>query len=322
MANVPTAGILNQVSFKRESTWGTAVVPDKSLPVRPSGGITADIDAKPLTAIKAIAAKNYTAIKGAAKYGGDFAMELFSDHPGNFIAAAIGADTPTLHTSETTVYDHAIAENLATKASYTIEQVVGVNIQRFAGLIPESFKITVKKGEAVEFSPKFQGQSVATASKISPTYLTARPYTFADSVLKIGGSIVTEVVDFEMEFKNNLEMIYGLSSNNPIAYQCKSHEVSGKVSLILDSTSLTELTAYLAETLRSMELILTQPDVTIGNASHPTMDFVLPSVMYKTAVTKINDSYNLLEINYEGIYDSVTSKLISATITNLLATFA
>ncbi len=34
-----SAGVLSQISFKKETTWGTAVVPDKSMAVRPTGGI-------------------------------------------------------------------------------------------------------------------------------------------------------------------------------------------------------------------------------------------------------------------------------------------
>ena len=46
-----SVAIINQVSFKKESTWGTQVVPDKSIPVRPTGGITTNQDIKTLTAV-------------------------------------------------------------------------------------------------------------------------------------------------------------------------------------------------------------------------------------------------------------------------------
>jgi hypothetical protein len=34
-----SAGTLSQISFAKETTWGTAVTPDKSIAVRPTGGI-------------------------------------------------------------------------------------------------------------------------------------------------------------------------------------------------------------------------------------------------------------------------------------------
>src|SRR5438874_13285849 len=80
--------VLNQISFKKESAWGTAVVPDKSLPVKPTGGIFTNQDIKLLQAIKNQLAKNYDAYAGMRKHEGDYGIDFFPDYPGYAILSA------------------------------------------------------------------------------------------------------------------------------------------------------------------------------------------------------------------------------------------
>lgn len=63
-----SAGVQSAISFKKESTWGTAVVPDKSIPVRPTGGIDIKQDIQMIPAIRGQLQKHYDAIKGQVGY--------------------------------------------------------------------------------------------------------------------------------------------------------------------------------------------------------------------------------------------------------------
>lgn len=47
-----SAGVLSAISLGLESTWGTAVVPNKSLAVRPGDGIQTDNDLQFVDEIK------------------------------------------------------------------------------------------------------------------------------------------------------------------------------------------------------------------------------------------------------------------------------
>src|ERR671926_1601434 len=105
-----SAGIKSVISFKKESTWGTAVVPDKSIAVRPSGGIVIKEDIQMIPAIKGQLQKYYEAIKGKVEYSGDFTFDAFADYVGYFLLSALGTDTPALHSGETIVYDHVFSE--------------------------------------------------------------------------------------------------------------------------------------------------------------------------------------------------------------------
>jgi len=143
-----SAGVLSQISFAKESTWGTPVTPTKSLAVRPTGGMAVKNNIQLIQAIKAQLPKNYDAIKGKVSYEGDFTFDVFADYLGYFLLSALGTDTPTLHSGETIVYDHVFTEN-ATKPSLTIEQAISENCRRFAGAICSSLKISGKVGEMI-----------------------------------------------------------------------------------------------------------------------------------------------------------------------------
>src|SRR5258706_14491122 len=116
-----SAGIQSVISFKKESTWGTAVVPDKSIAVRPDGGIQINTDVQLIPAVKGLLAKNYNAIKGKVVYEGDYTFDAFADYIGHFFLSALGSDSAATHSGESIVFDHTFSE-IATKPSYTIEQ--------------------------------------------------------------------------------------------------------------------------------------------------------------------------------------------------------
>jgi len=315
-----SAGVLSQISFKKETDWGTAVVPDKSIAVRPTGGLTAKENIQQIQAIKGQLQKNYDAIKGKVAYEGSFTMDSFADYIGYFLLSALGTDTPNLHSSETIVYDHVFTETLP-KPSLTIEQAQGESVYRYAGCIASGFKIIGKAGEMLEFQTDLQAKGLATATEISPAFTTVPAFNHAQLAVKIGGVPLIEVENFEINYKNGLEMVHAVGSVDPVYNSIKGgSEVTGKIEMYLDTTTLNRLVAYLAKTNESIELIATGTD-TIGVGAHYALDILIPKSVYTTADTKITDDHNLLSIEFAGIYDTVTSKLLAVTLTNLLATY-
>jgi len=158
-----------------------------------------------------------------------------------------------------------------------------------------------------------------SSSAITPAYSTVPAFNFAQAQVKIGGNEIAEVENFEFEYKNNLEMVYALNSNEPQFSVPKASEVHGKLEMYLDNTSLTRLTNYIAKTTESIEIIVT--GIALGSAANYVLDILIPKAVYTTGETKITDSHNLLTVEFEGIYDTATSKLLSITLTNLLAAY-
>lgn len=314
-----SAGIQSVISFVKETTWGTAVTPNKSIAVRPEGGITTKVDTQLIPAVKGLLAKNYNAIKGKTEHGGDFSFDLFADYVGHFLLSAHGSDSAATHSGESIVYDHTFSDSV-TKPSYTIEQAIGENIRRYAGSIVSGYKIEGKPGEMIMFSPTIMAKTQASASAIAPAFTTVPAFNFAQAAVKIGGSTIGEVESIEIEYKNGLEMVYGLGSNEPLYYSINGGaEVSVKIDLYLDSTSLTRFSNYLALTNEAIELILTGGS--IGSAANYMLDYLIPKAYYTSGETKINDAHNLLSVQADGIYDTATSTLVKPILTNLVASY-
>jgi hypothetical protein len=311
-----SAGQLNQLSFKKEATWGTAVVPDKSIPVHFSGGISTDNDIQFINGARAILSKNLDSFIGKRSHEGEFEIDLFADYPAYFFLGALGAVSSALKSGETLVYEHTITEQ-ELKPSFTIEQVVGENVRRFAGSLISGFKVIGKMGESTQLSFSVKAKSQTAATKINPSYGTAKAFNWANTVLKIGGTTLAGVSSFELEYSNNLELLYSLNSSNDPQYSyVKGSEVKGKIECYLDSTSLTELTDYLAKTAKALDIEM-MGDV-IGSATNNKIAISVPKIIYTSAVTELSENYNLLKIEFEGVYDTATSKLISMVVTNLL----
>ncbi len=314
-----SAGISSQISVAKESAWGTAVTPTKSIAVRPTGGISDKENIQLIPAVKGQTQKYYDAIKGKVSYEGDYTFDLFADYVGYFLLSALGADTPSLAASETLVYTHVFSE-LLPKPSLTIEQAIGENTRRYAGAIVKGFKIEAKAGEMVEFTPSIMAKTQASSTEIAAAFSTVKAFNFAQAVVKCGGVTLTEVQSLELNFVNGLEMVYALGSNEPSFNSIAGgSEVTGKIECYLDPTTATRLTNYLSGTKESFELILTGD--TIGNVSTNKLDIVVPVAVYTAGDTKVTDAHNVLTIEFSGLYDPSTSKLIGVTLTNLVASY-
>lgn len=311
------AGVLNQISFKKESAWGTAVVPDKSLKVDFTGGIQTNNNTQFNTPLKAQLARNSNSFIGARVHEGEFTMDFYPDYIAYFLYAALGSVASQLAGGEAAVYEHTITES-ESKPSFTIEQAITENIRRYAGCLIPNFTISGAAGEPVKFTAGVKAKSQASASKISAAYTTVRPYNWADVDFKIGGSSVAQVENFEINYNNNLELLHTLNQSNDPGYSyVRASEVTGTIELYLDATTTAYMTDYLANTDRSINLVITGDS--IGSAENLELNLTIPKAVFTTAETPIRDDYNLLTVNFEGIYDTATSKLIDIVVTNEIA---
>ena len=314
-----SAGQLNQIAVGKETTWGTAVTPNKPIPVRFTGGMQTNIDIQDITPVKALLAKIHDTFIGKRTHEGSYEMDFFPDNPLYFIISALGSVSSALKGGESVVYNHTITESEA-KMALTAEQVVGENVRRFAGTICQSFKVSGNTGEAITLEAQLKAKSQASATKITPTYLTARAFNWADASVKLGGVAQTNVVAFELEYSNNIEFQHALAgSNDPAFNYVKGSEVKGKIEFYLDNTSLAELNDYLAKTNNALDIVLT--GAAIGVGSNNTITFTVPVITYTKAETAINEDFNKVTIEYQGIYDTATSKLISVAATNLVTAY-
>lgn len=314
-----SAGVLSQISLGLESAWGTPVVPNKSLAVRPGDGLQTDTDLQLVSSIKAQLAKNASSYKGAAKHEGEYEVDFIPGTIGYLLRSAFGSVASVAKGGDVTVYDHTFSE-AESKPSLTVEQAVGDIVRRYAGSIVHSLKFSCSAGETLALTAGIKAKSSASATKIAAAYETIRPFTFADlTTFSVGGQAY-KPRNFELSYTNNHELLHALGANDPQFNYAKGSEVSGKFELYLDATSAAEYADYLAKTDNALSIVFTGDS--IGASSNYGLSLSVPKAAYKAATFPVTDDYNLLSVEFEGIYDTGTSKLLTAVLTNLLTTYA
>lgn len=310
-------GISNQVSIIKESSWGTAGVPDKSIPIKPSDGIQIEQEVIGIEAIKTTAPKNKLFSKGKVGYNGTFDMDFYPSWVAWFLYSALGSDTPS--TTESGVYNHTMIEAVA-KPSLTIEQVVGTVTKRFAGFIVKSFKIAGKVGETITLSVNGMAKTQTSETKISASYDTVKPFTFENvTSLTVGGTdIKAKLEEFSIEYDNGLEMFTGFGSVEPSAKYVKQSEVKGSLKLYLDATTDDYIADLLANTER--EIILTITGTTlIGATQYNKLVVTLSKCVFTKTVTPLGFEYNAVEADFSAREDA-TNGLIKLALQNAIAT--
>lgn len=311
-------GTQSAISFAKETTWGTAVVPTKTIAVHSGDGLQIDRAIQYRQAIKGSLHKNnMPSFKGASVYSGEYEIDLTPDYPVQLFASAMGGISSALKGGETTVYNHTLTES-ATKPSLTVEQAVAEICYRYAGFIASGFKLNVKSGESVTATFPGMAKTAASATAITPALETGRPFDFVDvgaTGLSIGGTAIDELMTLELEYKNGITFLHSLSGSvDPNFSYVKPAELTGKIDLFLNSTSAAELTNYLNKTSRSLQLTLTGG--TIGSTSNTKLDLTIPVCTFKVAKWPLTFDYNHLEIEFEAEENSSGALISNFVCTN------
>lgn len=316
-----SAGVQGQVSIGLETAWGTAVVPSKTLQVQPGDGIQTDTDTQFRSAIMGRLAKNVTAFKGAQVHEGEFEFDFSPSNLGYLFKSAFGSVNSVAKSApNAVVYDHTFAE-VATKPSLTVEQATGEISRRFAGTIVHTLNLACEVGGVVTLTAGMRAKSNASATAITPSTETIRPFNFADfTTFSIGGQALTQVQSFDITYSNDHGYRHAISnSNDPQFNYAKGSTFEGSLELYLDATTAAEYTDYLNGTEQALAITATG-DV-IGSSSNYGIQVSAPRVRYRTATVPLNDDYNMLRVEFEGIYDTSTSRLVQMVLTNLLANY-
>lgn len=311
-------GIADQISVGAESTWGTAVTPDVSLPIAPSDGIQIEANVTGVESIKGTAPKNKGFFLGQRRFNGGYEMGVYPKVVGHFLNALFGTDTVTEPESGV-VYKHTFSEAV-TKPSLTVEQAIGDIVKRFNGYVPKNLKFSLKVGEQVMVAVDGMAKGQASASKITAAYDTTRAFSWDDvTELSIGGTdIKAYVEEMELEIDNGLEFFHGLGDLDAAAKYVKQSEAKGSITAYVNSTTAAYLTDLMAGTER--ELILELTGASIGASSNDILKFTLSKCAFFKTDTAIDYDYNAVKIEFEAREDA-TNGLVKTELTNVQASY-
>lgn len=312
--------VLNAISIILESVWGTPLTPDKSMPVNFTGGIQTVQDIQMVNSVTSRLAQNQDAFIGNRTHEGDLEFPLNPDWVGYFMLTAFGAVDTVVAGGESIVFDHTFSE-AEDKPSLTIEQAIGENVRRYAGAIASSFSISGTPGEVVNATVAMMARTQATASAITPVYTDTPVFNFANASVEIDSSAIGEMQNFTITYVNNSNFKHVLNNNDPEFKWVGGSEITGSFEMYLNSTTSAEITKYLNKTESAIDLILTGPE-TIGSASNYGLTISIPRAVYTTTQTPLAEGHNLVTIEFSGLYDTGSSSLVTAVLTNLVTAYS
>lgn len=314
------AGNTDQISLKKETTYGTAVVPDVSIIIRESDGINIEHSPVEVEGLKGTSPRIKSTAQGIYDYPGSFELNAYPIGIGYFIFGSYGSEA-TPATVESGVYRHTFTE-ICLKPGFTVEEKLGSAIsKRFAGYCMSGFKLSCKVGEAIILACGGMGKAQATAGPITGAYETTLAFDFTDiTTLTVAGvSLLNSVDSIEIEYTNGLNTFHGIGSTDPSNRYSATSEVKGKFTGVVDTATLNFLTNLIAGT--EVEIIINiVADETIGAVSKNELKLTLSKCQVQKYSTKLSYDYNAVTIEFEAREDA-TNGIMKTELQNTLAAY-
>lgn len=251
-------------------------------------------------------------------------------HFGLILLSALGDVSSALHDSETIVYDHTLTvDQSAQHQSMTLfldDPLSGADYKHALGVM-DTLEIQYEVGKYVTYSAKVKAKKGASAT-LSPSTTAEnrflhKHFTFktASTLSGLSGGTAVALTTLTLTINKNLEDDDVLGSITPNDFLNKQFVIEGKLEATWQNESDFK-TNTLAGTQKAVRIQLTNTDVTLGNASSPSITIDLAKVTF-TEITRpiqINDVVKQ-SVSFKAHYSKADSQMISALITNLVASY-
>lgn len=189
---------------------------------------------------------------------------------------------------------------------------------QFAGCMLNKMDIEIKAKELVTLDAEWMGLAYdATGITHTPSYNAARPFVFNQAVISIDGAPVLNYDHLKISVNNMVKADHALSGSiYPAKIYSEGMDVEVSAELFFEDAA--QYNKFLAGTTAHIQVVLTHADDVSGAASGTkySLTIDIPVVVYKSANLIIPTG--VLKIPFMGtaIYDSTTSKTISAVLKN------
>jgi hypothetical protein len=224
---------------------------------------------------------------------------------------------------ETTAYNHTftlaqtnIHQSLTVEIKNAVEQV------SYALAMVKSLKINVQVEKFVEYAVTLMAKKGATSSN-TPAYVTENEFVAKHATMKLASNIAglagvsaIPVRSIELSIDKGLNEEMAIGSIDPIEIYNQEFKVEGNIEAEYKDLA-TFKTAYEAGTLQALQLIITNPSVTIGASSAPTIVITLAKVsLQDLSVSGGNKDIVKQTIKFKGHYSLADSKMLDIVLTN------
>lgn len=224
-------------------------------------------------------------------------------------------------TTSTAPWTHAFTRLAAAQLpTYSLWANQGVDYPTFAGAMVNKLDFDIKAPEFVQaevdyVASKWNGVDSAKTE----AYSTLNPFKFDQAVVTVAGSPVTIYKDLKISIDNKVKAdpVIGGSIDANVIYS-EALEVKFGATIVVEDT--TEWSKFVAGTATSFAIALTSTQLINATGSvYYGLSFSLPNLYYLTAPRPLANGLLEIQFQAQGVYDTSTSKTISASLTNSVA---
>ena len=221
------------------------------------------------------------------------------------------------------VYQHIFSSPASSiyPPTYTLFWDYGISVKSYPGVAAKKFSLKGTNENYVMHDSELLGLSeVAGASIGSPSFADElEALTFQHVTFNIGGSAQADVKGWNFAYDSGA-MLKRPLSNSQLASDVVAPsrpKVSGDFDIYFQTE--TERNKFLATTSNSAEIKIAG-NVLAGTV-HDGIDIVLPNIQYEGYPFKVVDELIGAAVKFKSVYDVVSSKLATVTVTNLTPSY-
>ena len=317
-------GRLSQIGIGAESTRGTSVASDYTVPVT-----NIDFDDKVEYAdndsgFGRIEEKNDAAvIKRWAE--GQYEGKIFDQSVGLELMALFGASPSSAQRTTTGVYDHTftLAQNNQHKSLTLSYEDANLDL-RYAMAMLNTWSLELAVDNYARRTANFVSKKSASASN-SMSYVNENEFIPKDITFKVAtdlagldGASAIKIRSFNMEVNKNVEALYVLGSNEPDDIANKQFAVTGSFEAYFNETTYRDFVLNGSQKALRIDIV---SSTIIGNSGTHT-----PALRFDLAKAKFGefergwDSNDIMlqTINFEALFSVADSSMITARLTNAI----
>ena len=248
------------------------------------------------------------------------------------LLSLLGQDNPTLHSGETTVYDHALSvtdNSQHQSLSLYLHDPIANQDYSYANAVVSKLEIDYSLKSFMNYSATFMGQAGVKVSTISVSQTPEFRFTPQHMAFKTcatysgmnAGGISLGVKSLKLTVDQNIEADDVLGQITPRDFLTKDMSVKGTVEVIFQNETDLKANA-LANTQQALRIDLLNSDTVIGTAANPEVRIDLPKVFFTkySLPRKVNDLiYQTVE--FQAVLSITDGFQIQALCTNKVVSY-
>jgi hypothetical protein len=250
MANISGQGAV--IQFGKQTAWGITPVTATKQVEFTSESLKLNLNYIDSNALLGNVTTNRRDPAGQSCEGG-MSMIVHPNNIGMLLSAALGSEgAATLVGGCSTIYAHSFS-CLPCGSAYSMPKLTVIvdRVQKcvaYPSVKIDSLTLSAKPNDYLRADFSFRGIGEVDGTKASLSYSTLRPFQFIDLSITIDGTPVTDVTDFKLDLKNNLENnLYTTSSPQYMSeVEPQGREITGTLEFLYQTE---------AEGLRSSKFV-------------------------------------------------------------------